>query len=76
MQKFENMLWSGKCPFGEMSLVGNCPVGELSVWGNVGRGGVRRRSVSRGFVLGEVSVGEVSGQETVLQSVCFHVIPY
>ena len=43
--------------------MGKCPVGELSVWG-----GVRRGSVSRGFVLGEVSVEEVSGRETVQQS--------
>ena len=73
MQKFKNTLWSGKCPFGEMSQWGNvqsgkCPVGELSVQGNVRRGSVRRGSVSRGFVLGKVSVGEVSGRETVLQS--------
>ena len=32
------------------------------------RGNVRRGSVSRGFVLGEVSVSEVPGRETVLQS--------
>ena len=37
-------------------------VGEMSVRGNVGRG-----SVSRGFVLGEVSVGDVPGRQTVLQ---------
>ena len=36
-------------------LAGKCPVGELSV-----RGNVHRRSVSRGSVLGEVSVGEMS----------------
>ena len=53
---------------GEMSvrgnvLVGKCPVGELSI-----RGNVRRRSVRQGFILGEVSVGEASGRETVLQS--------
>ena len=81
MQKFENTLWSGKCPFGEMSQWGNvhsgkcpsgkCPVGELSVRGNVRRGSVRRGSVSQGIVLGEVSVGEVSGRETVLQSTHF-----
>ena len=61
MQKFENTLWSGKCPFGERRgnvQPGKCPVGELSV-----RGNVRRGSVSRGFVLGEESVGEVSGRE-------------
>ena len=46
-----------KCPIGKAS-VGKCPVGELS-----GRG-----SVSRGSVLGEVSVGELSSRETVLQS--------
>ena len=68
MQKFENTSWSGKCPFGEMSQSGNvqlgkCPVGELSVRGNVRRRSVRRGSVSRGFVL-----GEVSGWETVLLS--------
>ena len=55
-------------------LVGKCPVwevffGELSV-----RGNVRRGSVSRGFVLWEVSVGEVSGRETVLQSLKLRVI--
>ena len=83
MQKFENTLWSGKCPFGEMSQWGNvesgrcpsgkCPVGELSVRGNFCRGSVRRESVSRGFVLGEVSVGEVSARKNVLQSIllCF-----
>ena len=53
---------------GEMSVRGNvlagkCPVGEES-FGEVSvRGNVRRGSVSRGFVL-----GEVSGRETVLQS--------
>ena len=67
------MLWLGKCPFGEMSQWGNvqpgkyplgkCRFGELPV-----RGNVRRGSVSRGFVLGELSVGEVPGRETVLQS--------
>ena len=36
-------------------LAGKCPVGELSVRGNVHRG-----SVSRGSVLGEVSVSEMS----------------
>ena len=52
MQKFENTLWSGKCPFGEMSS----------------RGSILRGSVSRGFVLRKVSVGELSSRETVLQS--------
>ena len=58
---------------GEMSVRGNvlagkCPVGEES-FGEVSvRGNVRRGSVSRGFVLGEVSVSEVPGRETVLQS--------
>ena len=66
---------SGKCPFGEMSLwgnvlVGKCPVwevsfGELSVRGNVHRGLFRRGNVSRGIVLGEVSVGELFSQGTV-----------
>ena len=47
-------MWSGKCP-----------VGEMSVRGNVCQGSVRWESVSRGIVLGEVSVGELSGRETV-----------
>ena len=58
---------------GEMSvrgnvLVGKCPVGEVSFGELSVRGNVRRGSVSRGFVLWEESVGEVSGRETVLQS--------
>ena len=58
---------------GEMSvrgnvLVGECPIGEVSVRGNVHRGSVRRGSVSQGIVLGEVSVVELSGRLTVLQS--------
>ena len=53
---------------GEMSvrgnvLVGKCPVGEVSFGELSVRGNVRRGSVSRGFVLGEESVGEVSGRE-------------
>ena len=48
----------GKCPVGEVS------VGEVSSWGSVCWG-----SVSRGSVLKKVSVGELSRQETVLQSV-------
>ena len=70
MQKFKNTLWSGKCPFGEMSCWGNvqsgkcpsgkCPVGEVSVRGNVRRGSVHRGSVSREFVhRGSVSRGFV-----------------
>ena len=55
MQKFEYTFSSGKCPFGEMS-----------VRGNVHLGSVRRESLSRAFVLGEVSVGELSSRETVL----------
>ena len=60
---------------GEMSvrgyvLVGKCPVRELSFGELSVRGNVRRGSVCRKFVLGEVSVGEVSGRETVLQSLC------
>ena len=43
-----------------------CPFGELPVRWNVCRGSVRRESVSRGFVLGEVSVGELYCRETVL----------
>ena len=66
---------SGKCPFGEMSYWGNvqsgkrpsgkCPVGELSVLGNVCGGSVGQGSVNRGFVLGKVSVGELSSRGTV-----------
>ena len=60
-------------------------VGKMSVWGNVLVGKcpvkkasfrevsswviVRWGSIGRGFVLGEVSVGEVSRQETALQSI-------
>ena len=59
----------GEMPVRGNVLVGKCPVGEvffgeLSVRGNV----------CRGFVLGEVSVGEVSGRETVLQSLKLRVI--
>ena len=60
---------SGKYLSGEMSGRGslrrgsvqseNCPVGEVSPLGNV----------SLGYVLREVSVGELSGRETVLQSI-------
>ena len=70
-------MWSGKCPFGEMSQWGNvqsgkCPVGELSV-----RGNVRRGSVSRGIVLGEVSVGELSSRGTVRIPVCMvHLVDH
>ena len=46
-------------------LVGKCPVGEASVGKVFGRG-----SVSRGSIFGEVSVGELSNRETVLQSIC------
>ena len=51
---------SGKCPSGEMYSrgsvrSGNGPFREMSV-----RGNVRRESVSRGIVLGEVPVGELS----------------
>ena len=51
-------MWSGKCPFGEMSYwanvqSGKCPsvkclVGKLSVRRNVSRGSVHRGGVSRG----------------------------
>ena len=44
-------------------LVGKCLVREVS-----GRGIAVRGNVRRGFALGEVSVEEVSGRETVLQS--------
>ena len=49
-------------------LVGKCLVREVSGRGIAVRGNVRRGSVCRGFALGEVSVEEVSGRETVLQS--------
>ena len=61
---------SEKCLSGEMSSrvsvqSENCPFGEMSVRGNVRWGSVRRESVSRGIVLGEVSVGELSSRGTV-----------
>ena len=49
-------------------LLRKCPVGELSGQRYVRWGGVRRVNVSRGSVLKEESVGELSGRETVLQS--------
>ena len=56
---------SGKCPSGEMYSRGSVRSGngqfrEMSV-----RGNVRRESVSRGIVLGEVSVGELPSRGTV-----------
>ena len=50
-------------------LVGKCPVGEVFFGELSVRENVRRGSVSRGFVL-----GEVSGRETVLQSLKLRVI--
>ena len=50
MQKFENMLWLGKCPFGEMSSRGSI------LWGSVGSGNCPFGEM---FV-GEVSVGDLS----------------
>ena len=43
-------------------------VGLLSGMGNVRRASVRRGIVCRGYVLGEVSVGLLSGRATVRES--------
>ena len=58
MQKFENTLWSGKCLSGEMSD-----------WGILRRGIFQSENCLVGDVsVAEVSVGELSSWETVLQS--------
>ena len=66
--KFANTLWgnvwSGKSP------PGKCPVKKLSGQVYVCWRGVHRENVSRGSVLGEVSVRGLSSRETVLQSIC------
>ena len=49
-------------------ILENVVLGEMSGQGYVRWGGVRRVNVSRGSVLKEESVGELSGRETVLQS--------
>ena len=59
---------------GEMSirgnvLVGKCPVKKVSFREVSSWVIVRWGCVGRGFVLGEVSVGEVASRETALQSI-------
>ena len=46
---------------------GKCLVGELSCRGPVHRVTIRRGTVYRGYVLGEVSVGQVSSRGNVLE---------
>ena len=58
MQKFENTLWSGKCL-----------IGEMSDRGSLRRGIVQSENCLVGEVsVAEVSIGELSSWETVLQS--------
>ena len=59
----------GKCLIGKVSI-GKCPVKKLSGQVYVCWRGIHRGNVSRGSVLGEVSVRELSSWETVLQSIC------
>ena len=56
---------------------GNCLFGEMSVRGNVRRRSVRRESVSRGIVLGEVSFWELSSRGTVhIPFFLVRILPY
>ena len=51
---------------------GNCPFEEMSVQGSVRRGSVRGKSASRGIVLGEVSVGELSAYQMKVACVLYY----
>ena len=53
---------------------GKWPVGELSGRGSGRRGIVRRGDVSQGSILGDVSVGELSSRETVLQTIMVFIL--
>ena len=53
------------------SVSGKCPVGELPRQRSVHWGNVCQGSVSWGSVLREMSIGEISSQDFILQS--FHV---
>ena len=55
MQKFKDMLWTEKCPFGEMSQWGNVQL-ESVLWGSVRLGNCPFGEMS----VGEVSVGHLS----------------
>ena len=64
----------GKCPVGQVSGRGSVRSGKWPVGVLSGRGSGRRGDVSRGSILGEVSVGELSSRETVLQTIMIFIL--